>query len=134
MAFILVVDREEGPAGALASALEARGYGVERVADTASTYALVRDRTPRLVVLDLMEEVESREDDQPEGVKLLAQLYLDHPEVPLIVYSSEKRYKEQFWSWAAAAHLDKGKGPEQVVTVVDELLGVEAEESGSPAR
>ncbi len=129
MAFILVVDREEGPAGALTSALEQHGYEVDRVTDTASTYALIRNRTPRLVVLDLMHASEDQDDSQPEGVKLLAQLYLDHPEVPLIVYSEEKSYKDQFWSWAAAAHLDKRKGPDQVVTVIDELLG---EETGGP--
>jgi DNA-binding response OmpR family regulator len=131
MAFILVVDREEGPAGALASALEQQGYEVARVGDTAATFSLVRERTPHLVVLDLMQATEDQDDDQPEGVKLLAQLYLDHPEVPLIVYSSETSYKEQFWSWAAAAHLDKSRGPDQVTAVVEELLGEESGEPGS---
>jgi DNA-binding response OmpR family regulator len=123
MAYILVIDREEGPARALASALEEAGYAVEVVEDTGSTFALIRNNTPRLVILDLMEIVEGQVDNQPEGVKLLAQLYLDHPEVPLVVYSESKSYKEQFWSWAAAGHLNKAKGPGQVVTVVNELLG-----------
>ena len=128
MAYILVIDREEGPARALASALEEAGYVVEVDEDTASTFALIRNNTPRLVVVDLMEISEGQTDSQPEGVKLLAQLYLDHPEVPLVVYSKSKSYKEQFWSWAAADHLDKAKGPGQVVTVVDELLGASGSE------
>jgi DNA-binding response OmpR family regulator len=129
MAFILVVDREEGPAGALTSALEKHGYEVDRVVDTSSTFALIRTRVPRLVVLDLMQATEDQDDSQPEGVKLLAQLYLDHPEVPFIVYSTETSYKEEFWSWAAAAHLDKSKGPDQVIAVVEELL---EEDTGEP--
>jgi DNA-binding NtrC family response regulator len=123
MAYILVIDREEGAARALVSALEESGYEVEVVEDTASTFALIRNNTPRLVILDLMDVMESQADPQPEGVKLLAQLYLDHPEIPLVVYSESKSYKEQFWSWAAAAHLDKARGPGQVIPVVNELLG-----------
>ena len=123
MAKILVIDRQEGPAGALASALEESGYEVAQVGDTASTYAFIRNQTPDLVILDLMEIREDQADNEPEGVKLLAQLYLDHPEVPLVVYSDSKGYKDQFWSWAAAAHLDKRKGPGPVIAVVEELLG-----------
>jgi CheY-like chemotaxis protein len=123
MAYILVIDREEGPARTLASALEDSGYTVEVVEDTPSTFALIRNNTPRMVVLDLMDPVEDSDDPQPEGVKLLAQLYLDHPEMPLVVYSASKEYKEHFWSWSAAAHLDKRKGPDQVLAVVQELLG-----------
>ena len=123
MALILVIDREDGPADELTRLLEKRGYEVEVVRDSPSTYEFLRGQTPRLVILDLMAAIRGRPAEQPEGVRLLAQLYLDHPEVPLVVYSRSRKYRQQFWSWAAAAHLSKANGPGPLIDLVERLLG-----------
>ncbi len=125
MSRVLVVDREEGPAGALASALEEKGFQVDRVSVSESAYAYLRKQAPRMIVIDLMEAVPDHPADQPEGIKLLAQFYLDHPEIPLIVYTDAPGYREHFWSWAAAAHISKSEGPEKVLEVMEELMGKE---------
>lgn len=126
MSRVLVVDREEGSFRTLASALEEKGYQVDRVSDSESAYAYLRKQAPRVIVLDLMEAVPDHPADQPEGIKLLAQFYLEHPEIPVIVYSDAPGYREHFWSWAAAAHVSKQEGPERVLDVMAELLGKES--------
>lgn len=132
MGTILVIDRDEGPAGTLAEVLRAAGHAVDVVPDTASAYAYVRRGLPDLVVLDLMAGPGEEGGTEPEGLKLLAQLYLDHPEVPLVVWTRSGGYRDLFWSWAAAAHLDKQAGEDPVVAVVTELLGPAAG-AGTPA-
>ncbi len=123
MALILIIDREYGPADELTRQLEEQGYEVEVVRDSPSTYEFLRGQTPRLVILDLMAAIRGRPAEQPEGVRLLAQLYLDHPEIPLVVYSRSRKYRKQFWSWAAAAHLSKTNGPGPLIDLVERLLG-----------
>ncbi|MFO7767357.1 MAG: response regulator [bacterium] len=125
MSRVLVIDREEGPAGTLASALEEKGYQVDRVTETESAYAYLRKEAPQVIIIDLMEEVPDHPADQPVGIKLMAQCYLEHPEIPIIVYSDAPGYREHFWSWAAAAHVSKEEGPEQVLEEVEELSGRE---------
>jgi DNA-binding response OmpR family regulator len=126
MGTILVIDRERDPAETLAELLRTAGHEVDVVSDTASAYAYVRRGLPDLVVIDLMEGPGEEGGTEPEGLKLLAQLYLDHPEVPLLVWTRAGGYRDQFWSWAAAAHLDKQEGSEPVLTVVADLLGTKA--------
>ena len=123
MALILIIDREDGPAEVLTRILKKRGYEVEVVRDSPSTYEFLRGQTPRLVILDLMAAIRGRPAEQPEGVRLLAQLYLDHPEIPLVVYSRSRKYRQQFWSWAATAHLSKTNGPGPLIDLVERLLG-----------
>jgi DNA-binding response OmpR family regulator len=123
MAHILIIDSEATAAGELAAKLKRRGYTVDRVTDTAATFAFLRDRVPQLFILDLMTAVRGHPNEPPEGVRLLAQLYLDHPEVPLIVFSRSRKYRQQFWSWAAAAHISKRDGTGDVIEVVEKLLG-----------
>ncbi len=123
MALILIIDREDGQAEELTTILKEHGYEVEVVRDSQSTWEFLRGRTPRLVILDLMATVRGRPAEQPEGIRLLAQLYLDHPEIPLVVYSRSRKYRQQFWSWAAAAHLSKTNGPGPLIRLVDRLLG-----------
>ena len=123
MALILIIDREDGPTGELTRLLEERHYEVEVVRDPPSTYDFLRERTPRLVVLDLMAAIRGRPTEQPEGVRLLAQLYHDHPEIPLVVYSRSRKYRQQFWSWAATAHLSKTNGPGPLIELIERLLG-----------
>jgi len=122
MAHILIIDSEDTAAGQLAGALKKRGFEVDRVADTAATFAFLRVRVPQLFILDLMAAVRGRPNEPPEGVRLLAQLYLDHPEVPLVVFSRSRKYRQQFWSWAAAAHISKRDGTGEVIEVVEKLL------------
>ncbi|MCK4771575.1 MAG: hypothetical protein KAT18_01540 [Candidatus Latescibacteria bacterium] len=122
MARILVIDKEEGPARALVSALKKQGYDVDITHDSASTFSYLRTQTPHLIVLDLMAAIKGKPAELPEGVRLLAQLYLDFPEIPLVVYSRSRKYKNQFWSWSAAAHLSKKDGPAPVIEVVGRLL------------
>jgi len=123
MALILIIDREDGPADELTRILKDRGYEVEVVRDSRSTYEFLRGQTPRLVILDLMAAIRGRPAEQPDGVRLLAQLYLDHPEIPLVVYSRSRKYRQQFWSWAATAHLSKTNGPGPLIDLVERLLG-----------
>lgn len=123
MAAILIIDREDNPATALVRALKRRGYEVERVSDTASTFEYLRRSVPQLFILDLMTTVKGKPTELPEGVRLLAQLYLDHPDIPLVVYSRSRKYRQQFWSWAATAHLSKREGPEPLLEVVEKLIG-----------
>ena len=125
MSRVLVIDREEGPAGALASALEKKGFEVDRVTDPESTYAYLRKQVPQVIIIDLMDEVPDHPADQPAGIKLLAQCYLDHPEIPLLVYTDAPGYREHFWSWAAAAHVAKSEGPPALLDVMEEMLGEE---------
>jgi len=127
MALILIIDREDGPAAELAGALKLQGYEIERVRDSLSTFEFLRRRTPRLVILDLMAAIKGKPGEQPEGVRLLAQLYLDHPETPLVVYSRSRKYRQQFWSWAAAAHLGKRDGPGPLIDLVERLLNEETD-------
>jgi CheY-like chemotaxis protein len=122
MARILIIDKEEGPARDLARTLKKQGYTVDTVPDSATTFSYLRKDTPNLIVLDLMAAIKGKPAELPEGVRLLAQLYLDLPEIPLVVYSRSRKYKNQFWSWAAAAHLNKKDGPEPVVEVIQRLL------------
>ncbi len=125
MALILIIDREDGPALELAGSMKKRGYEVERVQDSQSTFDFLRHRTPRLFVLDLMAAIRGKPGEQPEGIRLLAQLYLDHPEIPLVVYSRSRKYRQQFWSWAAAAHMGKRDGPDPLIDLIERLLSEE---------
>ena len=122
MARILIIDREEIPVRALTSALKKQSHSVEIVTDSATAFSYLRNETPNLIILDLMVAVKGKPAELPEGVRLLAQLYLDFPEIPLVVYSRSRKYKNQFWSWSAAAHLNKKDGTEPVVQVIDKLL------------
>lgn len=122
MARILIIDREESQVRTLTSALKKQGHSVETVTDSATTFSYLRNETPNLIILDLMAAVKGKPAELPEGVRLLAQLYLDFPETPLVVYSRSRKYKNQFWSWSAAAHLSKKDGTEPVVRVIDRLL------------
>jgi CheY-like chemotaxis protein len=122
MARILIIDKEEGPVRALTAALKKQGYTVDKVADSASAFSYLRNETPNLIILDLMAAVKGKPAELPEGVRLLAQLVLDFPEIPLVVYSRSRKYKNQFWSWSAAAHLSKKDGTEPVVQVIGKLL------------
>ncbi len=122
MARILIIDREESQVRTLTAALKKQGHSVETVTDSATTFSYLRNETPNLIILDLMAAVKGKPAELPEGVRLLAQLYLDFPETPLVVYSRSRKYKNQFWSWSAAAHLSKKDGTEPVVQVIDRLL------------
>jgi CheY-like chemotaxis protein len=122
MARILIIDREESQVRTLTAALKKQGHSIETVTDSATTFSYLRNETPNLIILDLMAAVKGKPAELPEGVRLLAQLYLDFPEIPLVVYSRSRKYKNQFWSWSAAAHLSKKDGTEPVVQVIDRLL------------
>jgi|GEM_PF-2037581 len=122
MARILIIDKEEGPTKALKTALKKQGYHADVLHDSASAFSYLRTEVPRLIVLDLMAAVKGKPAELPEGIRLLAQLYLDFPEIPLVVYSRSRKYKNQFWSWAAAAHLNKKDGPGPVIEVIERLL------------
>ena len=122
MARILIIDREESQVRTLTAALKKQGHSIETVTDSATTFSYLRNETPNLIILDLMAAVKGKPAELPEGVRLLAQLYLDFPETPLVVYSRSRKYKNQFWSWSAAAHLSKKDGTEPVVRVIDRLL------------
>ncbi len=123
MALILVVDGEPDPAGSLTQALHEQGYDAEAILDPVSAYAFIRKQVPDLVILDLMTPPPPGKETQPDGLKLLAQLYLDHPTVPIVIWSRSTGYRDLFWSWAAAAHIDKGEDLGPVLKVVRELLG-----------
>ena len=123
MALILVVDGEEDLAGSLTQALHEQGYEAEAITDPISAYAYLRKQVPDLVVLDLMTAPPPGEESQPDGLKLLAQLSLDHPRVPIVIWSRSSGYRDLFWSWAAAAHIEKGEDLGPVLKVVRELLG-----------
>ncbi len=122
MARILIIDKEEGPTRTLANALRRQDYDVDTLHDSVSTFAYLRKQTPELIVLDLMAAIKGKPAELPEGVRLLAQLYLDHPEIPLVVYSRSRKYRTQFWSWAAAAHLNKRDGPGPLIELAEKLL------------
>jgi len=122
MARILIIDREEIPVRTLTSALKKQNHSVDTVTDSADAFLFLRNETPNLIILDLMAAVKGKPTELPEGVRLLAQLYLDFPETPLVVYSRSRKYKNQFWSWSAAAHLSKKDGTEPVIQVIDKLL------------
>ncbi len=123
MAHILIIDTEDSAVAELKRALKKHGHTADRVSDTPGTFTYLRQRIPQLFILDLMAAIRGRPSELPEGVRLLAQLYLDHPEVPMIVYSRSRKYRKQFWSWAAAAHISKRDGIGEVMKVVDRLLG-----------
>ena len=121
MALVLVVDSEGGSARALASALEKKGYRVDWVPDGSTAYAYLRRSSPQAIVLDLMQEVPGEPHALPEGIKLLAQLYLDHPSTPLLIWTERTDYRQHFWSWAAAAHLDKKQGCDPLIEALKTL-------------
>ncbi|MFC1629548.1 hypothetical protein ACFL3H_10625 [Gemmatimonadota bacterium] len=125
MSLILIIDREDGPALELAGSLKKHGYDVECMRDSQSTFDFLRHRTPRLFVLDLMAAIKGKPGEQPEGIRLLAQLYLDHPEIPLVVYSRSRKYRQLFWSWAATAHIGKREGSEPLIDLIKRLLDEE---------
>jgi DNA-binding NtrC family response regulator len=122
MALVLVVDREEGSARALASALEKIGYRVDQVSDGSTAYAYLRRSIPQAIVLDLMEEMPEEPHALPEGIKLLAQFHLDHPSIPLLIWTDHSGYRRHFWSRVATGHLEKSEGCDPVVKAVRRLV------------
>jgi two-component system response regulator AtoC len=81
---VLIIDDQEAIRRFLSAALEAQGYRVRGAATAAEGLAAVAAEAPDLVLLDL------RLPDR-NGLEVLAELRLDHPDLPVVILTSYGR-------------------------------------------
>ncbi len=100
--------------------LERNGYEVLLASDGRTAVALASQNTPDLVVLDF------RMQDM-DGEEVAVALWRQRPELPVIICSGYFDAIPEWLKWFAAACVEKGEGPEALLSAIRASLA-------SPAR
>lgn len=115
---ILVVEDNVSTRALLQQMLELEGYDVVAVGDGVSALARIRERTPALVILDVM---------MPgvDGVTVLKQIREDEAtrELPVIMLTALDDPESTWKGWTAGCHyyMTKPFDPEDIIKVVNDL-------------
>lgn len=97
---ILIVDDEKEIADFIVEALTEEGYTVHTVGDGLSALDLVRERTPKLVLLDLLMPA-------MPGTEVLSRLRASFPELPVVMMTASNDISDTVRALGAADYLPK---------------------------
>ncbi len=117
MTKILVIDDDARDRGLLAAVLEERGYEVILADNGGAGLMLCHRQTPDAVVLDL---------NMPgiDGRRLLQQLRILHPTLPVVVFSghSTEEVEQEMLNQGATALIQKAFSLDQLGSALQEVL------------
>ncbi len=102
--------------------LERNGYEVLLASDGRTAVALASQNTPDLIVLDF------RMQDM-DGEEVAVALWRQRPELPIIVCSGYFDAIPEWLKWFAAACVEKGEGPEALLSAIRASLATTTPQS-----
>jgi CheY-like chemotaxis protein len=113
---IVVVDDEEAVRLLYREELAEAGYAVDVAADGAEALAMVRERRPDLMTIDLKMPV-------MDGIELLGHVRQLYHDLPIIISTAYGDLRRDFATWASDAYLTKSADLGELKAKIRELLG-----------
>jgi CheY-like chemotaxis protein len=113
---IVVVDDEEAVRLLYREELTEAGYAVDVAANGAEALAMVRERRPDLMTIDLKMPV-------MDGIELLGHVRQLYHDLPIIISTAYGDLRREFGTWASDAYLTKSADLGELKAKIRELLG-----------
>jgi two-component system response regulator (stage 0 sporulation protein F) len=95
--------------------LSDEGYDVIAARNGKEALKLVQERSPDLVVLDIMMP-------EMDGLETLPQILRKHGKVLRILHTGHSKYPDEFTTWAADAYVVKSSDLDELKDKIKELL------------
>jgi CheY-like chemotaxis protein len=113
---ILVVDDEEAIRLLYREELRDAGYAVELAANGQEALAMVRERRPDLMTVDLK---------MPgmDGIELLGRVRELYHDLPIVICTAYGELRRDFGTWASDAYLTKSSDLAELKSTVRGMLG-----------
>ena len=112
---ILVVDDDENQRFLCREFLTDEGYDVMLAKDGREAVTYVEQRTPDLVVLDIVMP-------EMDGLEAMTRILRKHRKIPIVLNTSYLRYQEDFMTWAADAYVVKSSDFTELKKTIEELM------------
>ena len=112
---ILVVDDDENQRFLCREFLTDEGYDVMLANDGREAVKCVEQRTPDLVVLDIVMP-------EMDGLEAMTRILRKHRKIPIILNTSYVSYQEDFMTWAADAYVVKSSDFTELKKTIKELI------------
>lgn len=116
MRSVVVVDDEEAVRLLYREELAEAGYAVEVAGNGAEALAMVRQRRPDLMTIDLKMPV-------MDGIELLSHIRELYHDLPIIICTAYGDLRRDFGTWACDAYLTKSADLSELKAKIRELLG-----------
>ncbi len=113
---IVVVDDEEAIRLLYKEELTDAGYAVEIASNGAEALAMVRERRPDLLTIDLKMPV-------MDGIELLGHVRQLYHDLPIIISTAYGDLRRDFATWGSDAYLTKSSDLGELKAKIRELLG-----------
>ncbi len=113
---IVVVDDEEAVRLLYKEELVEAGYAVDVASNGAEALAMVRERRPDLMTIDLKMPV-------MDGIELLGHVRQLYHDLPIIISTAYGDLRRDFATWASDAYLTKSADLGELKAKIRELLG-----------
>ncbi len=115
MISILCVDKYKNQRLLYVEELSLEGYKTITASTGKDACEIVETRQPDLIIMDVCLF-------SMNGVKAMCGAVSKHKDIPLIVYTAYKNYKEVFMSWGADAYIVKSSELTELKNKIKELL------------
>lgn len=112
---ILIADDDEALRFLYQEALSDEGYDVIVARNGKEALTLVEERSPDLVVLDIVMP-------EMDGLEALPQILRKHRKIPLILHTGYSGYRDDFMTWAADAYVMKSSDLGELKGKIKELF------------
>ncbi len=115
MPTILLVEGDKNQRLLCEQELKLEGYEIVTAADGKEALEKVQERRPNLIIMDI---------NMPkmEGIDSMGRIVSKHKNIPIIIYTADGSYKDNFMSWLADAYIMKSSDLTELKNKIEELL------------
>ncbi len=91
------------------------GYEIVTAADGKKALEKVQEQQPNLIIMDIIMP-------KMEGIEAMGRIVSKHKNIPIIIYTADSSYKDNFMSWLADAYIMKSSDLTELKNKIEELL------------
>ncbi len=115
MTTILLVEGDKNQRLLYEQELKLEGYEIITAADGKEALEKVQERQPNLIIMDI---------NLPKmfGIDVMGRIVSKHKNIPIIIYTADGSYKDNFMSWLADAYIIKSSDLTELKNKIKELL------------
>ncbi len=119
MPTILLVEGDKNQRLLCEQELKLEGYEIITAADGKEALEKVQEQQPSLIIMDI---------NLPKmfGIDVMGRIVSKHKNIPIIIYTADSSYKDNFMSWLANAYIIKSSDLTELKNKIKELLTKEA--------
>ena len=112
---VLVADDNPNIRQTLKDILTEKGFAVDTVSDGYELLAYLRQKTPHVLVLDLIMP-------QKDGMEVFSAVRRISPDTRIIIYTAFQKYEHTPFAKTADRFLLKSESPERLIRAIEEVI------------